>query len=114
MRKITVNPFLNIISNSFTGCCMAFRASLKDYILPIPKKAIYHDRWIAIIAGLNGFRLQFMDKQLIYYVRHGKNVSSLRRRKWKEVIKDRISLLTCLAEYYRRTLIYKIRDMYGD
>lgn len=80
--------FNNIIKNSYIGCCMAFKADMKNYFLPFPKKIPMHDQWIGLICEKYG-KVQFIDTPLILYRRHSNNASSdtpssiLTRIKWR-------------------------------
>ena len=44
----------NVLKNSFTGCCMAFRRELLDLALPFPQGLPMHDQWIGICAEKTG------------------------------------------------------------
>lgn len=89
--------FKNIYSNSYTGCCMAFRRNILRKILPIPiKKGIFHDAWIGILAKFYRFRVIFIATPLIVYNRHEANLSTMRRRSIYKIIPDRINLILSL------------------
>ena len=95
--------FKNIYSNSYTGCCMAFRRSILKKILPIPnKKGIFHDAWIGILTKFYRFRVIFIATPLIVYNRHEANVSTMKRRSIHKIIPDRINLIVSLI----RRIIY--------
>ena len=95
--------FKNIYSNSYTGCCMAFRRTILRKILPIPnKKGIFHDAWIGILAKFYKFKVIFIATPLIVYNRHETNVSTMKRRSILKIIPDRINLITSLI----RRIIY--------
>ena len=64
----------NLIRNSFMGCCMAFRRELCGAILPLPEGIPMHDQWIGLIATRLG-RVVFLEEPLLFYRRHGGNVS---------------------------------------
>ena len=64
----------NLISNSYLGCCMAFRKEVLSAALPFPKRVYSHDTWIGLIAELMGNPIFIKDK-LIKYRRHGNNAS---------------------------------------
>jgi glycosyltransferase involved in cell wall biosynthesis len=55
-----------------TGATLAFRANLRDRILPIPEIWV-HDGWIAFIAALFA-DLRAIPEWLILYRQHGSNV----------------------------------------
>ena len=95
--------FKNIYSNSYTGCCMAFRRTILRKILPIPnKKGIFHDAWIGILAKFYKFKVIFIATPLIVYNRHEANVSTMKRRSIHKIIPDRINLIVSLI----RRIIY--------
>lgn len=71
----------NIITNTFTGCCMAFRRDVLRDVLPISAHiGLYHDAWIGILAQYFGYRIIFFPVPLINFIRHTGNASTLRRR----------------------------------
>jgi glycosyltransferase involved in cell wall biosynthesis len=95
--------FKNIYSNSYTGCCMAFRRTILRKILPIPnKKGIFHDAWIGILAKFYKFKVIFIATPLIVYNRHEANLSTMKRRCILKIIPDRINLIVSLI----RRIIY--------
>lgn len=98
LRKISTNTIRNFIFNSYTGCCMAFSSKVKDLILPIPADAIYHDRWIGIIGSIFNKNIKFIEENLIYYVRHGNNVSPMSKRSLAAIILDRIRLAKAIID----------------
>lgn len=53
------------------GCTMSFRASLKDFILPLSEEW-GHDHWIAFIAHAV-MDTRAIEKPLMFYRRHGHN-----------------------------------------
>lgn len=108
IRNISINPIRNFISNTFTGCCMAFRKSIVKNILPIPSKVVYHDRWIAIIGGLIGLKIKYYREPLIYYVRHGNNVSPMQRRNLLLILLDRLKLLAAIVFFFLNKIRRKI------
>ena len=83
----------NIIRNSYVGCCMAFDARLREYILPFPEDLPMHDQWIGIIASIKG-RVEFLNEPLIIYRRHGGTVTGgktapMQKIRWRAaIIKD--------------------------
>lgn len=65
----------NLWKNTYLGACIAFKSSLLDRVLPIPKTLpVYHEGWIASLADITG-RVCFFPEQLIYYRRHENNIS---------------------------------------
>ena len=57
------------------GCSIAFRSSLKDYILPIPGE-FSHDVWIMAIAGLFS-DIGFVHDKLVLYRQHNENLAGV-------------------------------------
>lgn len=66
---------MNFWKTRWLGCCMAFRKEVLEYCLPFPKKCEGHDYWIGMM-GMLKFSYFFMPNVLMYYRRHGGNVSS--------------------------------------
>lgn len=66
--------FANLAKNSFIGCCMAFRRSLRDRILPFPSGVPWHDWYIGLVAEWIG-RVERIDDITLLYRRHGGNFS---------------------------------------
>lgn len=82
----------NIWKNTYIGCCIAFRASMKDKILPIPNDIEMHDQWIGIINEKYG-KSYFLDECLIEYRRHGDNVSKMKHYGLGKMIRNRAVFL---------------------
>ena len=61
-------------TSSFVGCCMAFRRSLLDRVLPLPDSTPWHDWLIGLVASLRG-QVRQVDTPLLLYRRHSGNVS---------------------------------------
>lgn len=64
----------NIIRLSYIGCCLAFKANMKSYILPIPTKKRSHDWWIGTITGLIG-KFVIINDKLILHRMHTNNAT---------------------------------------
>ena len=87
----------NIISNTYTGCCMALRKEMLDRVLPIPEgKGIFHDSWIGIMSGCLRWKRMFLPVPLMEYRRHGGNVSTMKTRGLSEIVPDRIRLIAAI------------------
>jgi glycosyltransferase involved in cell wall biosynthesis len=88
----------NIVSNTFTGCCMAFRRDVLQDVLPISAHiGIFHDAWIGVLAQYFGYKVTFLPVPLMDFVRHGGNASTLKRRSIVPIIADRIAFLVALS-----------------
>ena len=86
----------NVIKNSYMGCCMAFDASLKEKILPFPKRLPMHDQYIGLVAEKyarrNGRRVVFLDTPYILYRQHGDNLTG-GKTKLSDKIRWRCSII---------------------
>lgn len=58
--------------NFATGCTMLVNRSLLECALPIPKEAIVHDWWLALVAASCGHML-YLDQPTIMYRQHESN-----------------------------------------
>lgn len=72
-----LNPFRNsftrlLVSNVVTGCTAMFNEELARLATPVPRDAIMHDWWLALVASAFG-RLSFIEKALVDYRQHGSN-----------------------------------------
>jgi glycosyltransferase involved in cell wall biosynthesis len=88
--------FRNLIRNSYTGCCMAFKRGILEKALPFPPGIPMHDSWIGLVAEKFGTPF-FMDAPLILYRSHGRNVSETGTGKSKQTFfkmaRDRFFLM---------------------
>jgi len=90
--------FGNVVKNSFTGCCMAFRNELKKDFLPFPDSIDMHDQWIALVAMMKKRKIVYIDQPLIKYVRHGGNVTGTKKRTFLQKVKGRINISLALLK----------------
>lgn len=90
----------NLIKNKYLGCTLAFRRSMLDYFLPIPKKVPMHDMWFGILNDIYG-KTVYVDVPLVAYRRHGRNASPDRAAALMQRVTWRWRLST---ELLRRTL----------
>ncbi len=88
----------NILKNSYMGCCMAFKAELKEKILPFPKNLPMHDQWIGLLAEKTG-KVSLVEKPLILYRRHGSNMTG-----GKTSFKQKIMWRLSIAQEIRKRL----------
>lgn len=97
----------NIIKNGFTGCCMAFNKKILQMVLPFPKDIPMHDSWIGLVAEKYGTVL-FLNEPLIYYRRHGNNVSSTTEKSKYTLLKKlqfRLILIKNIFKLKKRLLL---------
>lgn len=91
--------FKNIIKNSFTGACMAFRKELLKEILPFPKEIEMHDQWIALVCMLNKKNISYINKPLMNYIRHGNNATGIKKRSTLTILKGRLNTIKAIIKY---------------
>ena len=85
----------NFAKNGFLGCCMAFRSSAKQFLLPFPKYTNGHDEWIGLCCSVAG-NVNFINRPLIDYRRHDSNVSSMSRGSILLMLKKRANYLIAI------------------
>jgi glycosyltransferase involved in cell wall biosynthesis len=81
-----------LVRNRYLGCTMALRRALLDIALPIPRDVPMHDMWFGSLAVLQG-RVDYIDRPLVQYRRHGGNVSPARRQGIVQMVRWRLDLL---------------------
>jgi glycosyltransferase involved in cell wall biosynthesis len=64
----------NLVHNTFVGCCMAFRRSLRDKVVPFPAGVPWHDWYIGLVACLTG-HVVYVNWETLLYRRHSANAS---------------------------------------
>ena len=97
--KASTSFWKNVISNKFTGCCMACRKTWLNKHLPTPDR-IYHDWWLGLNACKEKTAL-IIDDKLLLYRRHGDNVSSMKRNSLFKIIRARLYILKMLRKARR-------------
>lgn len=71
--------FMNVVDNHFRGCCLALKAEILRYALPIPLNVIGHDYWIGCLAAHYG-TVHYEMRPLIASRRYSDSVSAKRKR----------------------------------
>lgn len=93
-KKQSSNPLkhrnLNrlICSNLYIGCTIMFNKSMLDIIKPLPNEVLIHDWWIALLASSIG-KIEYLDKQTIFYRQHSNNTIGFLRKKSKNSVSER-------------------------
>lgn len=100
--------FKNLHHNPYMGCCMAFKKSVLNYVLPFPCGLDLHDIWIGLSVELNG-RTGFIDDKLILFRRHGTNSSPSGEKSCRPLYSKVYYRLVVLLALYWRTLNYKLK-----
>jgi glycosyltransferase involved in cell wall biosynthesis len=106
LKRFKAGLLHNLISNSYQGSAMAFRRSILQYCLPFPDDIPMHDMWIGIINEFVG-KAEFIDEPLLYFRRHGRNVSPHRHAPFFQMLRWRWSLVKNLALICLRSLHLK-------
>lgn len=77
-ENFNIKPgFINhLIKSRFLGCCIAFNRKVLEASLPFPLRddLVEHDIWLVAVA-YKYFNVKLIREPLIYYRRHGNNVS---------------------------------------
>ncbi|MFV0573827.1 MAG: glycosyltransferase family 2 protein [Vibrio sp.] len=79
-RETKLNPYRNLNINNLSwmgsvyGCTIIMNRAAVQNSLPFPNKLIMHDHWLAYRSLINGM-IFFIDKPLLKYRQHNKNVS---------------------------------------
>jgi glycosyltransferase involved in cell wall biosynthesis len=65
----------NWLRNSCFGGTIAFDKIILEKVLPFPRNIEMHDSWILLVAELF-YSVKYLSRPLLFYRRHGSNVSS--------------------------------------
>lgn len=98
-NKLQQSLLSNIISNGYTGAMMAFSKALVRQALPFPNNIPMHDQWLYDVAKLEKMKIVIIDEPLMQYVRHGNNVTGMKKRHKLIMLKDRLALIKALLNY---------------
>lgn len=93
----------NLLRNRFQGATMAFRRELLEAVLPIPETVPMHDSWIGMINAYAG-RGIYLPDELVYYRRHGNNVTSGNHQPVSRMLAQRYGLIKALAGRWRKVV----------
>ncbi|MFC4800149.1 glycosyltransferase family 2 protein [Neobacillus sp. GCM10023253] len=100
-NNINQGIFGNILKNAYTGAFMAFRREIVPDILPFPSAIEMHDQWIALVCMMKKKKIVFIQKPLMKYVRHGGNVTGVKRRSLSTQISGRLRTISAILGYKR-------------
>lgn len=81
-----------LIKNQYHGSAMALRRNVLPYCLPFPAAIPMHDMWIGIANRFVG-DVVFLNEPLLFYRRHGSNVSPAKHAPLAQMIRWRWALL---------------------
>lgn len=102
-NQLTVGVGKNLIKNGYTGCMMAFTVALAQSAMPFPEKVEMHDQWLALVAMMTKRKIVCLDEPLMNYVRHGSNVTGMKKRSLTKMVAGRLRMLNCVMSYKRRS-----------
>lgn len=102
-RGSKAGKWKNIWKNSYIGCCMAFKAEMKKYILPIPNDIEMHDQWIGVMCEEHG-KSVFLPEVLLKYRRHEGNRSEMTHHSMPVMVKNRVIFMRQLHKAERGTV----------
>ena len=92
------NPIRNIVKCTYWGCCMAFRAHVRDYVCPFPtENKVGHDLWLGVLVGFHG-KTARLHECLMKHRLHGDNVTTDKRRPLPQILSHRATLLKLLLK----------------
>lgn len=91
----------NVLKNAYTGAMMAFKKDLAPLILPFPPSIEMHDQWIAIVSMLEKKKIIYIEEPLMKYVRHGANVTGMRKRSISAKLKGRVGTIRAILNSRR-------------
>ena len=81
----------NFAMPRYSGCCMAFPASSKHLIMPMPSSVVNYDHWIGMVCEVYG-TVVFDERVFLEHRLHGDNVTTS-RRKLRTIATQRANLL---------------------
>ena len=100
---VHTDTFHNLVKNHFCGSCFAFRRELIPVVLPIPRRRVYHDAWIGLLAAKYG-NVGIIHEPLMYYRRHDSNLSVSKSRGGSVILRDRICTVYA---FLKRILLHR-------
>ena len=74
-----------LLQNIVTGCTTLFNKKALELALPLPKEAIIHDWWLALVASTLGY-LDFIEVPTVLYRQHAYNETGAKNWNWLEAI----------------------------
>lgn len=89
----------NTVRNGYTGAMMAFSKQLSELAVPFPIDIPMHDQWLFDIAKMEKLKITVIDEPLMQYVRHGNNVTGIKKRNKLIMLKDRLLLVKEIIKY---------------
>ena len=79
------DPVRLLLSNVVTGCTTLINRALLDRARPIPRDAMMHDHWLALVAATGG-AIGFVDEATVLYRQHGRNAIGARPQRTRTLL----------------------------
>jgi glycosyltransferase involved in cell wall biosynthesis len=93
----------NLIHCRYLGCTMAFRSRIRKEILPFPAgHPVLHDLWIGALNAFLGGETIYIDRPLVHYRRHPRNVTGNQRLPLARQLQIRWGLFASLITVWFR------------
>lgn len=103
-----------LVQNIVTGCTLMTNRALLNYLTKIPRNAVMHDMWIALIASAFG-KIGFVDQSTMLYRQHGSNSVGAKNTKSLNYILYKIfhakEIHNSLVKQYKQA--DEFREIYG-
>jgi glycosyltransferase involved in cell wall biosynthesis len=74
-----------LIKNTVTGCASLMNRPLIDLAFPVPRAALMHDYWFALLAAAAG-RVVAVNEPLVAYRQHPRNAVGARPYGWRSLV----------------------------
>jgi glycosyltransferase involved in cell wall biosynthesis len=100
----------HLVENTVTGCACIINAALREIASPIPKDAIMHDWWLALVASSAG-QIVFTDVPLVRYRQHGNNDTGAKKWGARYITQRASKLLYDWSEF--RSMMERCRSQAG-
>ena len=110
--EISKNNFSGLLtSNLVTGCTAMFNPALAKLAVPIPKEAVMHDWWIAIVASAFG-KIGFVDEALVKYRQHAVNTVGAKPKPSNKITQFNkiMKILSLLSNVERNAHLYSVAE----
>lgn len=101
--------------NLVCGCTVAFRANLKELVLPIPAEGpLVHDGWIVLLIAAAG-EIDFINRPLLKYRQHSAQQSRVSKtRTWREIMtSSKIDRASCVRQANQLNEAFERLAAYG-
>lgn len=95
-NEVHQGVFGSLKKNAYTGAMMALSKDLVNQALPFPKQIEMHDQWLFFVAKKKHLKIAILEMPLMNYVRHGNNVTGMKKRSLSSQLYGRIKMFLAL------------------